>query len=68
MDTLAKVLPPKYASYASVVMVLVPWVGRAFYALKNDGGLIGVYRSILYGSTTVHNPPAEKNETAKPTP
>ena len=63
MDTLAKLLPAKYAPWLLAIPIIVPWIGRGATALKNGGGLVGVYRSIVYGSTTVHF-----NDPPKPTP
>jgi hypothetical protein len=34
-------------------------VGRAFAALRNGGGLIGVWRGILFGTNTPKSPPAK---------
>ncbi len=63
-DQIGKLLPAKYAAYLAVLGVLIPWLGRAFTALRCGGGLVGVYRAILYGSTTIHNPTPSAREAA----
>lgn len=49
-------LPERYRGTALLLVLVFPYVTRAFYALKNGGGLVGVWRAILWGTNT---PPAK---------
>ena len=48
-------LPANIFNYILIAGIVLPWIGRALTALRNGGGLLGVWRSIFYGSTTIHN-------------
>jgi hypothetical protein len=43
------------ANKASLIMG-IPFLTRAYYSLKNGGGLVGVWNSIMYGT----NAPKQK--------
>ena len=34
----------------ATIALALPFVGRAIYALKNGGGLIGMLKGLLYGT------------------
>lgn len=61
-------IPPKYAPYVPLAMLVVQWAGRAFIALRNGGGVVGVWKAIVYGSTTVHNDTSSGGKTEPPFP
>ena len=46
---------PKYASPILAAAVVLPMIGRGLTAVRNGGGLVGIWRSIMFGSTTIHN-------------
>lgn len=50
MDDFLKLLPAKYLPYGTVILVLVPMLGRAYHALAAGTGLVGVFRGILFGT------------------
>jgi len=43
---------PKYASYFTVGFILLTAIGRAITAIRNDGGVLAIWNSIVFGSTT----------------
>ena len=66
-DALSKienVIPPKYRTLLFVGAIAVPYIGRAWHALASGGGLIGVYRALLFGT----NVPKPQNQTTSPSP
>lgn len=50
-SAITTMLPPAYAAYGSLLLVLGMIAGRAFTALKNNGGLVGIYNAIVHGIT-----------------
>jgi hypothetical protein len=50
-------VPPQYAAYGSLILVVGMILGRVFTALKNNGGLAGIYNSVVHG-TSPPAPPA----------
>lgn len=56
-----KVLPPNVAAYASLIAVVVFALGRAYHAIRGGGGLIALWRGLLYGT----NSPKSTNDTTK---
>lgn len=50
-SAITTLLPPAYAAYGSLLLVLGMIAGRAFTALKNNGGLLGIYNAIVHGIT-----------------
>lgn len=61
LDAILKFLPPKYAAPAALVLVGGMIAGRVYHALVNQGGITGVWRSIVCGSVNVTPPAAEKS-------
>ena len=49
MEQIQNILPPKYAAYSAAIMVVVQILGRVYNTVKNGGGLIGIWRAVLYG-------------------
>lgn len=45
-------LPPQYAAYGSLLLVVGMILGRAFTAIRNNGGLVGIYNAIVHGTNT----------------
>jgi hypothetical protein len=68
MEQIEKVIPAKYLPWLAIAAWLVPYLGRAYTALKNGGGIYGVYRAIVFGSTTVHNDDAGGQPASAPAP
>lgn len=55
MDTIPglNMLPEKWQPFALfTVLWLIPQLGRAYEALRNQGGLIGVWNAIVFGRST----------------
>lgn len=54
MDDLLKplinLIPAKWHTTVAMIAVLIPYAGRAWYALRNGGGLVGVWHSLIYGT------------------
>lgn len=44
-------LPPQYAAYGSLILVVGMILGRAFTAIRSNGGLVGIYNAIVHGTT-----------------
>ncbi|HUD75561.1 MAG TPA: hypothetical protein VMQ76_10845 [Terracidiphilus sp.] len=49
IDSLEKIIPARYVPYVMFVVLCLPYVGRAIAALRNDHGLMGVFRGIMWG-------------------
>lgn len=45
-------LPQEWRGTALLVLIMLPYVTRAYHSLRNGGGLVGVYRAILFGTNT----------------
>ena len=43
-------LPEKYRGPAIFLVLAFPYVTRAYYALATGGGLVGMFRAILWGT------------------
>jgi hypothetical protein len=43
-------LPEKFRGLALFVVALLPWITRAFYSLKNGGGIAGLWRAVMFGT------------------
>jgi hypothetical protein len=52
MDELLKIIPVKYQASLVALIVLIPYITRAYHALKNGGGLKGIWTAIMYGTNT----------------
>ena len=52
-------LPPKWQGYVVLGLFISPYVTRALYALRNQGGLKGVLCSIWLGTNTPKAPEKE---------
>lgn len=50
-SAVTSMLPPAYAAYGSLILVVGMIFGRAFTALKANGGLVGIYNAIVHGVT-----------------
>ena len=49
LDQIEKVLPARYTPWLILLILCLPYIGRAYAALKNGHGIIGIIRAILYG-------------------
>ncbi|MGA3268055.1 MAG: hypothetical protein ABSE16_14665 [Verrucomicrobiota bacterium] len=58
MQTLTDLLPPKYAAYAAIAIILLQTAGRVYHALASGHGLTGAWRAFLYGNP---KPPGPQN-------
>ena len=48
-ESFLSVVPPKYREAAMLAGILIPWIGRGYKALKEGGGLRGLWHNIYYG-------------------
>lgn len=53
-----------YVHDATTIVVIVAGIGRAIHALRNGGGVIGLWNSLLYGTNT---PKSKVDQNEKPT-
>lgn len=51
-DSISSVLPAKYQGLLALAMVGVPLLGRCYHALRDGGGLVGIWNSIVFGTNT----------------
>jgi hypothetical protein len=49
-------LPEKYRGTATLAVLLFPYLTRAFYSLASGGGIVGVFRSVMFGTNTPKPP------------
>jgi len=45
-------IPQPYRGYALLALLTVPHIGRGYHALRNGGGLVSIYRGIVFGTNT----------------
>ena len=43
-------LPAQYQGIATLAIIVVPYITRAYHAIATGGGLVGIYRAILFGT------------------
>lgn len=55
-------LPTKWILIFTIITNAFMVLGRVFHSLVNHGGLLGIWRAVVYGSVTVTN---ETDETTK---
>jgi len=48
-------LPAKYASYTSLALIALMWLGRAIPVLQQGSGIVGWFKAILFGTNTPKN-------------
>ncbi len=56
IDAITQLIPVKYLPYLG----LLPVAGRIYHALKNGGGIVGVWKSLMFGVTAAA--PAKEEE------
>ena len=49
-------LPPQWQGYAALLLAASPYITRAIYAIRNDGGIRGIFSSIWLGTNTPKTP------------
>lgn len=49
MSDILNLIPAKYAALAAIAL---PLIGRAYYAIENGGGIVGVWRALMFGTNT----------------
>lgn len=62
-DTLKPIIdliPEKWRTTALLAFFVAPYITRGLYALRSGSGLVGFFRSILFGTNT---PTTPKNPT-----
>lgn len=47
---LTTIIPEQHRGTVSLAIVTIAIAGRAFHAIKNGGGLIGLWNALLYGT------------------
>lgn len=53
MDTtLIDILPADWKQTAAIAIVAIPLLGRAYHALRTNGGLKGVWNALIFGTNT----------------
>ena len=50
-------LPPEYRGTVIFLVIIFPYLTRGWHALKLGGGLVGVWRAIMFGTNVPKNPP-----------
>lgn len=51
-DPILDLIPAGYKGIALAILILTPILGRAYHALKTNGGLKGIWNSIIFGTNT----------------
>jgi len=49
IDQIEKIIPARYVPYALFLAAMTPYLGRAYAALKNNHGIMGILRAIWLG-------------------
>ena len=49
-------IPPKYLVYATAGWVLFQSLGRIWHAIASGGGIIAIWRGLIYGTNTPKEP------------
>jgi hypothetical protein len=52
VSTLTSLLPAHYAGYAALAVAIIPLLTRAYYSISNNGGIVGVFHAIFFGTNT----------------
>jgi hypothetical protein len=60
MQTICDYLPPQYAAYGAIAIILLQTAGRIYHALASGRGLIGAWRAFLYGNPKPPGPDPTK--------
>ena len=47
---LTSVIPEQHRGTVALIIVTVAFAGRAFHAIKAGGGLVGLWKALLYGT------------------
>lgn len=55
-------LPEKLRVWVIIAVALSPYITRALYAIRNGGGIKGIFTSIWLGTNTPKNDPKPKEE------
>lgn len=45
-------LPEKYRGWALLLIAAFPYLTRGFYAVASGGGVVGIFRAVLFGTNT----------------
>jgi hypothetical protein len=48
-------LPAQYQGAATLAIMVGPYLTRAYHAVINGGGIIGIFRAIFWGTNTPKN-------------
>lgn len=60
VNQIGAVIPPKYQSLLTLIVLLGMVLGRVYHAVRNGGGLVSIWRGLLFGTNTPKpvDPPA----------
>lgn len=47
---ITSIIPEQHRGTAALAIVTIAILGRAFHAIKNGGGLVGLWKALLYGT------------------
>jgi hypothetical protein len=64
-DDIVNLIPAKYRSDVLLLIALSPFITRAYCALRNGGGLRGVFSAIWFGTNTPKPTPPPTTEPTK---
>lgn len=43
----------------ATIALTIPLITRGYYAVKNDGGLVGIWRAVMFGTNSPKEKPSE---------
>lgn len=52
INQIINLIPAAWRVPVAIAALAVPYVTRAYYAIKNGGGLRGIWRAIMFGTNT----------------
>jgi hypothetical protein len=62
LDLILTVIPPGYRGLALILIMGSPYIGRAYFALRNNGGLRGVLMAVMLGTNAPSSQPKTEDE------
>lgn len=48
--SLIDLIPPSWRTPIMIGVLIIPYLTRAYYAIKQGGGLKGIWRAIMFGT------------------
>lgn len=52
-EAVSRLMPPAWAAYTPMVLLLLMFGGRALQTLKDNGGLVGIFKAIFLGKSSL---------------